>query len=81
MLVSVRMQLHSHVYTQLVKRYKGYSKYMYDIKFGMLKARENETALRKLSVGAAHLLTLKGRLVLRFATKLINDLVGLLEFG
>ena len=57
-----RMQLRNYVSTRPVKRsqrQRGYAIYIYihiyGIKFRMLEVRENETALRKLSVGTVHL--------------------------
>jgi len=56
------MQLRSHADTQTVNRSQRWKNYaiIYRIKFGMLQVRENETALRKLSVSAAQLRTLEG---------------------
>ena len=56
------MQLRSHADTQTVNRSQRWKNYaiIYRIKFGMLQVRENEAALRKLSVSAAQLRTLEG---------------------
>ena len=47
------MLLRNHVDAQLVKRYKGYAIYIYDIKFALLQVRENEISLRTWS-GSMH---------------------------
>jgi len=65
MFVLVRTRLHSHVDAHnqgSVSSGKKAMRYIYDIKFGMLKARENEIALRKCSAGTAHLRTFEGTL-------------------
>jgi len=65
MFVLVRIQFHSRVDTQPVKRFDRVMRCIYDIKSGMLQVRENEMSQCECSGSSAHLRTLKGTLVTR----------------
>ena len=48
-----------------MKRFDRATRYIYDIKFGILQVRKNEISLRKCFGSSAHLRTLEGTLVTR----------------